>query len=42
MLERAIAVKIEDQMEFIAWWTLTVSPRYRPGRGGNKLNYGPT
>jgi hypothetical protein len=37
LLERAVDQKLEDQANFVAWWQETVTPRYRPGRGGNKL-----
>ncbi len=37
-LETAVEKKMEDQTEFVRWWTEKVTPRHRPGRGGNKLN----
>ena len=37
-LEIAIEQKIEDQAEFVGWWADNITPRHRPGRGGNKSN----
>lgn len=36
MLERAIEVKLEEQVEFVAWWEKVVSVRHGAGRGNKK------
>lgn len=36
LLAKAVDQKIEDQIEFVAWWRATVTPAQSPGRGGRK------